>query len=87
MIEDIKITFDHLDLSVLIGKEMKERFKDWMFDKVLEFEENVALINAFSDKDEYFRLFCLVENRRNEMHECIRGFDFAFWIEEYERNR
>lgn len=87
MIEDIKITFDHLDLNVLIGNERKERFKDWMFEKVLEFEVNVSLINDFSDRDEYFRLFCLVENRRNEMHENIEGFDFAFWIEEYERNR
>lgn len=86
MIEDIKITFDHLDLSVFIGEESREIFRDWIFNKVIEFEENVSLLNSFSDKDEYFRLFCLVENRRNEMHEDIRNFDFAFWIEEYSRN-
>lgn len=87
MLEDIKITFEHLDLSVLIGKELREKFKDWIFNKVLEFEENVLLLDNFSDKDEYFRLFCYIENRRNEMHENIRNFDFAFWIEEYENNR
>lgn len=86
MIEDIKITFDHLDLSVFPGDAAKELFRDWIFDKILEFEKNVLLLDAFSDKDEYFRLFCLVEDRRNEMHEDIKNFDFAFWIEEYEKN-
>lgn len=87
MIEDIKITFDHLDLSSIIEAEYRDKYKDWIFEKVLEFEKNMALINDFNDKDDYFRLFCLVENRRNEMSENIKNFDFAFWIEEYENNR
>ena len=84
MIEDFVITFNHLNLNVFIGKKSREMFKDYIFEKVLEFEENVALINDFDDRNEYFRLFCLVENRRNEMCENIKGFDFAFWIKEYE---
>lgn len=87
MIEDIKITFDHLDLRSIIGIENREKYTDWIFKKVLEFERNVALLNDFKDKDDYFALFVKIENRRNEMQENINGFDFSFWIHEYRHNR
>ena len=86
MFEHEIITFDHLDLSVLLSMDEKTIYKNFIFKRVKEFERNIALLNNFDDKNEYMRLFCLIENRRNEMQENINGFDFELWIKEYEDN-
>lgn len=80
------ITLDHLDLSTLLSRDEKSIYKNFIFKRVKEFERNIALLNDFDDKAEYVRLFCMIENRRNEMQENIAGFDFEQWIKEYENN-
>lgn len=86
MFEHEIITFDHLDLSVLLSMDEKTIYKNFIFKRVKEFERNITLLNDFDDKNEYMRLFCLIENQRNEMQENINGFDFELWIKEYEDN-
>ena len=81
------ITFDHLDLRSLSWPGERELFKNFIFKRLEEYEKSSKFISSIDDKMEYARLFCVIENQRNERNNCLSGFDFERWIDEYFENK